>query len=100
MGNQYTKEHGNVNLIYGNKMADGNHHHHHHHGHSCDHAHGDPGDLSLAYSLYQKIDLINVKCLNESEEDSGKKVFKPWEERLDTKMVTVYMYMYLNGECI
>ena len=81
-------------------MADGNHHHHHHHGHSCDHAHGDPGDLSLAYSLYQKIDLINVKCLNESEEDSGKKVFKPWEERLDTKMVTVYMYMYLNGECI
>lgn len=78
-------------------MADGHHHHHHGRGHGgCDHAHGDPGDLSLAYSLYQKIDLINVKCLNESEEDSGKNVFKPWEERLDTKTVTRHVHVPLH----
>ena len=37
----------------------------------------------IYYSLYQKIDFANFECLNESEEDSGKRVFRPWETRLD-----------------
>ena len=39
--------------------------------------------LFIYYSLYQKIDFANFECLNESEEDSGKRVFRPWENRLD-----------------
>ncbi len=35
------------------------------------------------FSLYQKIDLSNLECLNESEEGSGKRVFRPWQSRLD-----------------
>ena len=39
------------------------------------------------YSLYQKIDMENMQCLNEAEEGSGKTVFKPWNERLDKEKV-------------
>ena len=35
------------------------------------------------FSLYQKIDFLNLECLNESEEGSGKRVFRPWQNRLD-----------------
>jgi len=57
--------------------------HGHSHGH-CEHeAQEQPSDLGIAYSLYTKIDTENVQCLNEVVEDSGKKVFKPWEKRLD-----------------
>ena len=37
----------------------------------------------LAYSLYQRIDMNDLTCLNEETDDSGKTVFKPWESRLD-----------------
>ena len=47
----------------------------------CGNMHNE-GELGLQYNLYQKIDLPNVECLNEAEEGSGVKVFKPWEERL------------------
>ena len=58
---------------------------HHHHGHGgCDHSHEDPVDPALVYSLYQKIDINRVQCYNEHEEGAGAKVFKPWEDRLDT----------------
>lgn len=40
------------------------------------------GELGVQYNLYEKIDLSNVECLNESEEGTGVKVFKPWAERL------------------
>lgn len=55
----------------------------------CDHNHGccDHGDLadeSSAYSLYQKIDTINIECLNELVDGSGVKVFKAYSERLNT----------------
>ena len=33
--------------------------------------------------MYQKIDLSNMECLNESEEGGGKRVFRPWQNRLD-----------------
>lgn len=42
----------------------------------------DATELGVQYNLYQKIDKDNVECLNEYEEGSGVKVFKPWEERL------------------
>lgn len=58
--------------------------HSHDHG-ACEHeADGiDPLEMGLQYSLFQKIDMINLECLNEAVEDSGKKVFKPYEMRLD-----------------
>ncbi|XP_072742578.1 PITH domain-containing protein CG6153 [Anoplolepis gracilipes] len=41
-------------------------------------------ELGVNYnSLYEKIDKDKIECLNESEEGSGVKVFKKWEERLD-----------------
>merc|ERR1719445_3004697 len=58
---------------------------HHHSCGGCEHgAAGLLGEESgLSYSLYQKIDMANLTCLNEEVEDSGKTVFKPWESRLD-----------------
>ncbi|XP_043257604.1 PITH domain-containing protein GA19395 [Colletes gigas] len=44
----------------------------------------DEGNLGMEYSLYKKIDIQNVECLNECQEGSGATVFKPWEDRLDT----------------
>lgn len=51
----------------------------------CDHnAAGQLGEeFGVQYSLYQKIDLSNMECLNESEEGGGKRVFRPWQNRLD-----------------
>ena len=56
------------------------------HGHGsggCDggHDHSSP-ELGVMYSLYTRIDTMNVECLNEATADSGKKVFKAWEDRL------------------
>ncbi|EDO35017.1 predicted protein [Nematostella vectensis] len=60
----------------------GGHGHSHNHGHSCQHE--DPNERGNQFSLYQKIDLFRLQCLNEAEEGSGKDVFKSWDERLDT----------------
>ena len=59
--------------------------HGHSHSHGCDHGEaGKVGEESgVAYSLYQKIDMNNLTCLNEETDGSGKTVFKPWESRLD-----------------
>ena len=58
--------------------------------HSCGHSHrehevkaGD--DLGALYSLYTKIDTTKVQCLNETDEGSGVKVFKAWQDRKDTQ---------------
>ena len=57
------------------------------------HDHGQAGlngeELGVQYSLYQKIDLENVTCLNEEIENSGKDVFKAWENRKDRTKVIV-----------
>uniref|UniRef100_A0A069DQI4 Putative thioredoxin-like protein n=2 Tax=Triatominae TaxID=70999 RepID=A0A069DQI4_9HEMI len=55
------------------------------HGHGCDgdHDHDETPEMGLQYSLYSKIDIDNLQCLNEAVEDSGKAIFKPWEERLN-----------------
>lgn len=60
--------------------------HNHNHGHSCeaesaDHDHSP--EMGVEYSLWNKIDMENMECLNESTEGSGKLVFKPYEDRLD-----------------
>ncbi|KAL9901204.1 PITH domain-containing protein GA19395-like [Glossina fuscipes fuscipes] len=39
--------------------------------------------MGIEYSLYEKIDLDNLECLNEKLEGSGKRVFRPYENRLD-----------------
>uniref|UniRef100_A0A914W3S5 PITH domain-containing protein n=1 Tax=Plectus sambesii TaxID=2011161 RepID=A0A914W3S5_9BILA len=58
--------------------------HHHGHGGACSHEHDheESDELGVQYSLYQKIDLEKVACLNELVEGSGKTVFKPWDQRL------------------
>lgn len=64
-------------------MADGHRCHD-----SCDHNHDhEAPERGQQYSLYLKIDLLNVECLNEARDGSGKDVFKPWEERLSTEKV-------------
>lgn len=67
----------------------------HQHGHGCGCGHGAAGlqgeELGLQYSLYQKIDLENVTCLNEAAENSGKLVFKPWEQRKDRDKVKIIL---------
>ncbi|CAL1535565.1 unnamed protein product [Lymnaea stagnalis] len=66
------------------------------HGHSHgggsgghEHSHG-PSDASDAenfrgqeFNLYLKIEMDSLTCLNESEEGSGKNVFRAYEDRLD-----------------
>lgn len=58
----------------------------HSHGHGCSHQASD-SDLStetgVEYSLYERILIDEVVCLNEEVEDSGKTIFKPYEKRLD-----------------
>ena len=65
----------------------GGHGHSHNHGGGggCDHGQaGKEGEeIGLSYSLYQKIDMNNLTCLNEEIEDSGKTIFKAWEDRKD-----------------
>lgn len=60
-----------------------------HGGHSCggDSNHDDTPEMGLEYSLYAKIDLANLECLNEASDGSGKTVFKPWEDRLNFNTV-------------
>lgn len=65
------------------------------HGHShgcggCDAEHTIASeDNSSSFNLYQKIDIDRVQCLNETTDDSGKTIFKPWSERLDRTKVSV-----------
>ncbi|XP_075153457.1 PITH domain-containing protein GA19395 isoform X2 [Haematobia irritans] len=65
--------------------------HSHDHGHGCGHEATDVDqalEMGIEYSLYQKIDMENMECLNEERDGDGKKVFKPYEDRLDvTKFV-------------
>ena len=69
------------------------HGHSHNHGQGCGHEASDIDhiiEMGIQYSLYQKIDTANLECLNEETEGSGKKVFKPYEQRLDISQVYIY----------
>lgn len=53
---------------------------------SCKHEHCDGHDheeleRGQEYTIYQVVDTSKVVCLNEAEEGSIQKVFKPWDER-------------------
>lgn len=63
--------------------------HSHNHGH-CHHEADDVShtvEMGIEYSLYQKIDMPNLECLNEETDGSGKNVFKAYENRKDTTQV-------------
>jgi hypothetical protein len=72
----------------------------HRHGCDGDHNHDETPEMGLQYSLYSKIDLRNLECLNEKCEGSGKDVFKAWEDRLDFEKVsfvcrTIYEHFHI-----
>lgn len=54
----------------------------HCHDEHCDHDHDDLPGSGDQFSLYPRIDLDNVRCLNELEPDSGKKIIRPWHDRM------------------
>merc|ERR1712176_169981 len=56
----------------------------HNHG-GCEHGQaGAQGEESgVQYSLYLRIDKEKLTCLNETTENSGRTVFKAWEDRFD-----------------
>lgn len=60
---------------------------------NCGEAH-DEENLGIDYNLYEKIDILNVECLNECEEGSGATVFKPWEDRLNRSKVIIYIILF------
>ena len=54
--------------------------------HNCNHAtcdHQPSSEDSLSCSLYSRIDLESVQCLNEEIDGSCKKIFRPWDDRLN-----------------
>lgn len=66
--------------------------HSHDHGSGCSHEATDVDnalEMGIQYSLYAKIDMINLECLNEETDGSGKLVFKPYENRLDFTKVNI-----------
>ncbi|XP_055297198.1 PITH domain-containing protein GA19395 [Sitodiplosis mosellana] len=59
---------------------------HHHNEGGCVHESADSDylkEIGIQYSLYTKIDMENLECLNESTDGSGKLVFKSYENRLN-----------------
>lgn len=69
-------------MKFPNKMP----HDHHHHDGGCSHESTETDylkEIGIQYSLFKKIDVTNLECLNEAVEGSGKFVFKPYEERLN-----------------
>ena len=67
----------------------------HGHGGGCSHGHSHEDDITdpargNQFSLYLKIDTEKVVCLNETDEGSGKTVFKPWDKRLDREKVSLF----------
>ncbi len=59
-------------------------------------AHGLTARIPTYCSLYKKIDLSKVQCLNESEDGAGKTVFKPWDERFDREKVHPFTVFHLR----
>ena len=80
-------------------MSHNHDHGDHEHGHDHEHAHTDTGGLSD--NVYMHIDRDNVIALNSNGE--GKGVIKPWDERLDERVVSIcsclrryWLYLYLH----
>lgn len=74
------------------------HGHSHSHG-GCEHEATDIDnalEMGIQYSLFEKIDMENLECLNEENENSGKTVFKSFEKRLDFDKVFMNIYIFLT----
>lgn len=54
--------------------------------HGCAHDHSEQSksgaELGAEYNLHLKIDKDRLECLNEAVDNSGRTVFKSWENRL------------------
>jgi hypothetical protein len=57
------------------------------HGHS----HSPPPESIPGDSLYSKIYLDHVRCLNEHVEGMARSIIKPWDLRLDTDKVMILL---------
>lgn len=68
---------------------------HCHHEH-CDHSHDDLPGSGEQFLLYSKIDLDNVCCLNEAEPNSGQKIIRPWNERMDDTKVIYNITLFFD----
>ena len=66
-------------------MSHNHDHGDHDHGHDHEHTHTDTGGLSD--NVFMHIDRDNVIALNSTGE--GKGVIKPWDERLDERVVSI-----------
>lgn len=78
-------------LLLCKKMNCQNEHHSHSHGRDShdDSDHIAPPDTYESQSLYNHIYHDHIRVLNESQQDSGKSIFKPWEKRLDVTSVSI-----------
>ena len=54
-------------------------------------SHGKAGasgeEFGVAYSLYAKVDMERLECLNEATDNSCRGVFRPWDKRLEDDKV-------------
>jgi PITH domain len=66
------------------------------HNHDHSHSHSPPPDSIPGDSLYTKIDIDRVRCLNERAEGMARAVIKPWDQRLDTEKVQRYGTLLTN----
>lgn len=76
----------NVVFLFIRKKKMPHNHDNHNHGDGCSHEATDSDhtqEMGIEYSLYQKIDMENLECLNETLDGSGKGVFKAYEERMN-----------------
>jgi hypothetical protein len=64
----------------------------HCHDEHCEHDHDDLPESGEQSLLYSKIDIDNVRCLNEAEPNSGKVVIRPWNERMDNTKVCSFFF--------
>ena len=55
----------------------------------CEHKHQEEQGIGDNFSLYTKIDLQRLQCLNEEIDGSGKEIFKPYDLRLDNEKVGI-----------
>lgn len=74
--------------------------HSHEHGTGCSHEATDVDhalEMGIQYSLYAKIDADNLECLNEEQENSGRLVFKPYEDRMNfEKVFKFYVILFTH----
>lgn len=87
-------------IVFIHKKEKMPHDHNHQHGEGCAHESNDSDylkEIGIQYSLFKKIDVDNLECLNETVDGSVKYIFKPYEERLNFDKVNFVHFFKLNG---